>query len=80
MFLAGFGLCNPDMHLFLSQGVCFGWGSGFLCLTATRVLPPWFSTHRSLAVWFASSGAGLGGLAYNLAAGRAIEVLGLGWT
>jgi MFS family permease len=44
------------------------------------LLPPWFSTHRSLAVGFATSGAGLGGLAYSLLAGRLIEVSGIAWT
>lgn len=67
-------------HLFLSQGVAFGWGMGFLYITATSVLPPWFSTRRSLAVGFATSGAGLGGLAYSLATSRAIETLGVAWT
>jgi MFS family permease len=44
------------------------------------LLPPWFSSHRSLAVGFATSGAGLGGLAYSLLAGRLIEVSGIAWT
>ncbi|KAJ4294906.1 hypothetical protein N0V88_005145 [Collariella sp. IMI 366227] len=47
---------------------------------AMSLLPPWFSRHRSLAVGFATSGAGLGGLAYSLLAGRLIEVSGLAWT
>ncbi|KAF4306298.1 putative transporter ESBP6 [Botryosphaeria dothidea] len=67
-------------HLFLSQGVCFGWGMGFLYITATAVLPPWFSTHRSLAVGLSTSGAGLGGLAYSLGAGHGIQVVGIAWT
>ncbi|KAH7045212.1 major facilitator superfamily domain-containing protein [Macrophomina phaseolina] len=67
-------------HLFLSQGVCYGWGMGFLYITATTVLPNWFSTHRSLAVGLATSGAGLGGLAYNLIAERTIQTLGVAWT
>lgn len=67
-------------HLFLSQGVCFGFGMGFLYIPATGVLPQWFSTKRSLAVGIATSGAGLGGVAYNLIAGVAIRKLGLEWT
>lgn len=67
-------------QLFLSQGVCFGVGMGFLYIPATAVLPQWFSTRRSLAVGIASSGAGLGGVAYNLIAGVAARKLGLGWT
>lgn len=44
------------------------------------LLPPWFSSHRSLAVGIATSGAGFGGLAYSLLAGRLIEVSGVAWT
>jgi MFS family permease len=44
------------------------------------LLPPWFSSRRSLAVGLATSGAGLGGLAYNLLAGRLIAVSGTAWT
>lgn len=43
------------------------------------MLPQWFSTRRSLAMGIASSGAGLGGLAYNLAAGRIVQDLGVEW-
>ena len=63
-------------HLFLSQGVCFGFGMGFLYITASAVLPQWFSKRRSLAVAIAASGAGIGGLAFNLGVGAGIESLG----
>ncbi|KAF9883919.1 hypothetical protein FE257_002662 [Aspergillus nanangensis] len=64
-------------HLFLSQGICFGIGMGFLYITALSVLPEWFSTRRSFSMGLAASGSGLGGVAYNLAAGRAIQTLGV---
>ncbi|RAK96974.1 MFS general substrate transporter [Aspergillus ibericus CBS 121593] len=64
-------------HLFLTQGICFGTGMGFTYLTATAILPKWFSTKRSFSSGLAASGAGLGGLAYNLVAGRVIETLGV---
>lgn len=67
-------------HLFLSQGVCFGFGMGFLYIPSAPVLPQWFSTKRSLAVGIAASGAGLGGVAYNLIAGAAARRFGLNWT
>ncbi|KAK4623806.1 putative transporter MCH2 [Fulvia fulva] len=63
-------------HLFLSQGACFGYGMGFLYITGSAVLPQWFSKRRSLAVGLASSGAGIGGLAYNLGAGAGLESIG----
>lgn len=53
---------------------------GFLYITASAVLPQWFSHRHSLAVAIASSGAGFGGLAFNLAAGAEIERFGWGWT
>ncbi|KAL4889891.1 MFS general substrate transporter [Aspergillus ambiguus] len=67
-------------HLFLSQGVCFGFGMGFIYLTSMTILPKWFSTRRSFATGLAASGSGLGGLAYNLAAGRGIETIGVAST
>ena len=81
VFVALFGASFADQiwQLFLSQGVCFGIGMGFLYIPATAVLPQWFSTRRSLAVGIASSGAGLGGVAYNLIAGVAARRLGLHW-
>lgn len=64
-------------HLFLSQGVCFGFGMGFLYIPALSVLPAWFSTRRSFAMGLAASGAGLGGLAYNFVSGYTIETYGV---
>lgn len=67
-------------QLFLSQGVCFGIGMGFLYIPATNALPQWFSSRRSLAVGLSTSGAGIGGLVYNLIAGAGTRTLGLSWT
>lgn len=78
LFTASFA--TQVWHLFLSQGVCFGFGLGFLYITATPVLSQWFQKKRSLAIGIASAGAGAGGLVYNLAAGAAIESLGVAWT
>ncbi|KAE8155021.1 MFS general substrate transporter [Aspergillus avenaceus] len=64
-------------HLYLSQGLCFGIGLGFLYLTAMSVLPQWFSTRRSFAMGLAGCGTGIGGIAYNLGAARAIETMGV---
>lgn len=67
-------------HLYLTQGVLFGFGMGFLYIPASSVLPGWFSTKRSFAIGLAASGAGIGGLVYNLVAGRTIERCGVGTT
>lgn len=49
-------------HLFLSQGVCFGWGMGFLFIASVNVPPQWFTTKRSLANGIAAAGSGFGGM------------------
>lgn len=67
-------------QMYLSQGACFGYGMGFLYITASAVLPQWFAKRRSLALGIASSGAGFGGLAYNLGAGAGLETIGWRWT
>lgn len=67
-------------HLFLTQGFLFGWGTGFLYITGTSMLPPWFSSRQSLAIGFAASGAGIGGLGYTLAAGYLVNEFGVPWT
>ncbi|KAK0941307.1 hypothetical protein LTR29_007151 [Friedmanniomyces endolithicus] len=66
-------------QLFLSQGICFGIGMGFLFVGSVGIVPQWFTTKRSLANGFATSGSGLGGLIYSLAAGAMIKTIGLAW-
>lgn len=78
--MLGASFATHIWHLFLSQGVCFGFGLGFLYITAAPILGQWFLKKRSLAVGIAASGAGFGGLAYNLAAGAGVETLGVQWT
>lgn len=63
-------------HLFLAQGACFGYGMGMPYITASAVLPQWFQKRRSLALGIASSGAGVGGLAYNLGVGAGLDSIG----
>ncbi|OJJ45871.1 hypothetical protein ASPZODRAFT_133743 [Penicilliopsis zonata CBS 506.65] len=78
--LVGSSFASKIWHLFLSQGVFFGWGMGFLYLPALSALPAWFSSKRSLACGLAASGAGMGGLLYNLAAGYAVQKIGVAWS
>lgn len=78
--MLGASFAKEIWQLFLSQGVCFGFGLGFTYTPMASVLPQWFSTRRSLAVGIASSGAGVGGVAYNLIAGAAAQSIGLNWT
>jgi MFS family permease len=67
-------------HLFLSQGVCFGVGMGFLFVGSVSIVPQYFTTKRSMANGIAAAGSGIGGLTYSLAAGAMIRSIGLAWT
>jgi MFS family permease len=78
--LIGASFATSIWHLFLSQGVCFGWGMGFLFVGSVVVAPQWFTTRRSLANGMAAAGSGLGGLIYSLAAQSLIRSVGLAWT
>jgi MFS family permease len=70
---------NEIWQLFLSQGICFGLGMGFLFVASVGVVPQWFSTRRSLAMGIATAGSGVGGLVYSLATGAMITSIGLPW-
>ncbi|KAF4970767.1 hypothetical protein FSARC_2280 [Fusarium sarcochroum] len=66
-------------QLFLTQGVLFGLGMGFLFVPSVGIVPQWFTTRRSLANGISAAGSGLGGLLYSLAAGAIIRNIGLVW-
>lgn len=78
--LIGASFAYVAWQLFLSQGVCFGLGMGFLFVASVGIPPQWFTTKRSLANGFAAAGSGLGGLIYSLATGAMLKSIGLGWT
>ena len=52
-------------QLFLSQGICFGFGMGFLFVGSVGIVPQWFTKKRSLANGISTAGSGLGGLMYS---------------
>ena len=66
-------------HLFLSQGLAFGFGMGFLFVVSVNIVPQWFSKRRSFANSIAAAGSGIGGLMYSLASQAMIQSIGLGW-
>ncbi|USP74408.1 uncharacterized protein yc1106_01682 [Curvularia clavata] len=75
----GASFASQIWHLFLSQGICFGWGMGFLFVGSVGIAAQWFSTRRSLANGCSAAGSGLGGLVYSLAAQAMIRSIGLPW-
>lgn len=77
--LIGASFAYNIWHLFLSQGVAFGIGMGFLFVGSVGIPPQWFTTKRSLANGISASGSGFGGLLYSLAAGAMIESIGISW-
>ena len=60
--LIGASFAKQTWQLFLSQGVCFGWGMGFLFVGSVSVPPQWFTSKRSLANACGAAGSGLGGV------------------
>ena len=77
--LIGASFATRIWQLFLSQGVCFGWGMGFLFVGSAGVPAQWFLRRRSLANGLATAGAGMGGLMWSLANQAMIDSVGLGW-
>jgi MFS family permease len=77
--LIGASFADQKYQIILSQGICFGWGMGFLFVGSVGIIPQWFTTKRSLANAVAAAGSGLGGLTYSLATQRMIDTLGLPW-
>lgn len=72
-------LATEIWQLFLTQGILFGIGMGFLFTPSVAIVPQWFTTRRSLANGISACGSGLGGVLYSFAAGAMIENLGLAW-
>lgn len=77
--LLGASFAYEIWHLFLSQGLAFGFGMGFLFVASVGLIPQWFSKQRSFANSIAAAGSGIGGLIYSLATNAMIQSIGLGW-
>ena len=59
--LLGASWSREIWQLFLSQGVCFGFGMGFLFIGSVGLIPQWFDKRRSLANSIGAAGSGFGG-------------------
>lgn len=77
--LVGASFAREIWQLFLSQGLCFGCGMGFLFVGSVGIVPQWFTTRRSLANGIGVAGSGLGGLVYSLATNAMIQNIGIAW-
>jgi len=77
--LIGVSFAYQNWQLILAQGLCFGWGMGFLFVGSVGVPPQWFTTRRSIANAIAAAGSGCGGLIWSLSTQAMIDKLGLPW-
>lgn len=73
-------LCHEYWQLLLAQGIICGIGGGALFISATGILPTYFSSKRALAMGIAASGSSLGGIIYPLIITNVQPVLGFGWS
>lgn len=77
--LIGASFSTKIWQLFLSHGLCFGYGLGFLFVGSVGIIPQWFTTKRSFANSIGAAGGGLGGMVYSLATNAAIQTIGVSW-
>ncbi|KAJ4413904.1 hypothetical protein N0V82_008259 [Gnomoniopsis sp. IMI 355080] len=77
--LIGASFATEIWQLFLTQGVAFGIGMGFLFVTSIGIPSQWFTTKRSLANGVASSGSGFGGLMFSLSSAAMLKSIGIAW-
>lgn len=77
--LLGASFTYEIWQLFLSQGLCFGFGMGFLFVGSVGVIPQWFKKRRSFANSIGTAGSGIGALTYSLATNAMIQNISLGW-
>lgn len=66
--------------LFVTQGVLFGLGMGFLYASSFGTISQWFSKKRSVANGISAAGSGVGGVAFTIGLNRAIEDVGVAWS
>lgn len=77
--LIGASFAHSKWQIILAQGVCFGWGMGFLFVGSVGIPAQWFTKKRSIANSVAAAGSGFGGLMYSLVTQRIIDTMGLPW-
>ncbi len=77
--LIGASFTHQIWQLFLTQGICFGFGMGFLFVGSVGIVPQWFTKKRSLANGIGTAGSGIGGMMYSLATNAMIDSLGVQW-
>lgn len=78
LILASFA--SQVWHLYLSQGVLFGFGASLVYYPGIGAPSHWFDAKRGFALGVAVSGTGLGGLALAPVTQALMDAVGVGWT
>ena len=59
-------ICDQYWQVMLAQGILTGFGSGFLYLPCTAIIPQYFDKNKAIANGIAASGSSLGELELTL--------------
>ncbi|OKP15068.1 hypothetical protein PENSUB_3049 [Penicillium subrubescens] len=71
--------CKLYWHFMLTLGVVMGSGAAFLSTAAMAAVPQWFDRRVGLAMGWAMSGAGVGGVTFPLVLRAAFARFGYRW-
>ncbi|KAI9249254.1 major facilitator superfamily domain-containing protein [Phascolomyces articulosus] len=74
------GFTTKIWHLYLTQGLMFGFGTAFLYMAAITVPAQWFNKKRGLGLSIVTSGAGIGGVILPFIMTALINRVGIAWT
>lgn len=66
-------------QLYLTQGVLQAFGLAFMTVPALLILPQWFKHKRTFAGAISAAGSGCGGIMFNLAMQKIIEIRSVHW-
>jgi len=77
--MIGASFTTHSWQLFLSQGICFGFGMGSLFMSTVGIPNQWFKRRRGIANGIVAAGSGTGGMIYSLATNAMIQRFGFRW-
>ncbi|KAM9902834.1 hypothetical protein OXX79_003726 [Metschnikowia pulcherrima] len=66
-------------QLYLTQGMLQAFGLAFMSIPAMSILPQWFKKKRTFAAAISAAGSGCGGIVYNLAMQKVIQIQSVSW-